>query len=87
MGGHAALVLDETRQPPPGAHRIGTKTLDHRVVDDLLQPPAMDGELRHVVARMHPAQLAPDLLALPGEVGQLPCAHRHLVERVEQPKL
>src|SRR5204862_1215067 len=49
--------------------------------------PAMDRELRHVVARVEPARLAPDLLAEAIGVEQLVRADRHGVESFEQAEL
>ena len=62
----------------PGAHRLP----DHR-----LQPAAVDGELRDVIACVGPAQLAPDLLPEPVGVEQLVGSDAHGVEPLEQPEL
>ncbi len=45
-----ALVLHEPLQPEPRAHRAGTESRDDFVVDHLLQPAAMNRELRIVEA-------------------------------------
>ena len=59
----------------------------HGVVDHALQPAAMDGELRDLVARIGAARLAPDLLAEPVGVDQLVGADADRIEPVEQPEL
>src|SRR5262249_6688671 len=59
----------------------------HRLVDDRLQPAAMDGELRHLVAGVGAAQLAPDLLTEAVGVKQLVGSDPHRVETIEQPEL
>ena len=56
----------------------------HRLVDHALQPAAMDRELRHVVAGVEAARLAPDLLAEAVGVDQLVGADRDRVEPVQQ---
>src|SRR5512144_2618127 len=58
----------------------------HRVINDALQPPAMDRELRHVVAGIGAARLAPDLLAEAIGVDQLEGPDRHRIEPFEQTK-
>ena len=50
--------------------------LDHRVAQHALQHAAVDRELRHGVAGVQPAQLAPHLLAEAVHVDQLVGAHR-----------
>ena len=87
MRGDPRLVLHETGHPAPGADRVGAQPLDHRVVQHLLQPPAMDRELRHLVTRMHATQLGPDLLSLLGEVTQLARPHAHGVQCRQQPQV
>lgn len=84
MRRYARLVLDETGKPQPGQHRVRSHALDHRVVKHLLEPAAMDGKLGVLVACVHAAKLAPDLLALAGQVTQFPCSQPHLVETRQQ---
>ena len=59
----------------------------HRLEDRALQPAAVDRELRHVVAGVEAARLAPDLLAEPVGVDQLEGADADGVEPVEQTEL
>src|ERR1700728_5228616 len=56
----------------------------HRLVNHALQPAAMDGELRNVVAGVEPARLAPNLLSKPVVVEQLVGPDCHGVQAVEQ---
>ena len=84
IGGDAALVLGEGAEPAAGADGIRAQPLDHGLMDDALQPPAVDRELRHVVAGIEAALLVPDLLAVAGQIEQLMGADRDLVEPVQQ---
>ena len=61
------------------AHREA-EPLDGGVEQDLLQDAAMDRELRPFVAGFQPARLAPDRLAVLGEVGKFPRTHAGRVE-------
>src|SRR5262245_42556432 len=72
-----AMAGMNARLAEPGAHRL---------VDDRLQPAAMDGELRHLVAGIGAAQLAPDLLP-ETVVEQLVGSDPHRVETIEQSEL
>ena len=58
-----------------------------RLIDHSLQPAAMDRELRHVVAGIEPARLAPDLLAEAVQVEQLVGADRDGVEPFQEAEL
>jgi hypothetical protein len=67
----AAVVL---REPPQPVARMDAVPADPRprgLVEHALQPAAVDGELRVVVARVEATGLAPDLLAEPVGVDQL----------------
>src|SRR5271166_1067344 len=55
-----------------------------RLMDDALQMPAMNRELRHVIAGIRSARLAPDLLTEAVGVEELECADRDLVEPIEE---
>src|SRR5260221_10594932 len=57
------------------------------LVNDRLQPAAMDRELRHLVAGVGPAQLAPDLLPEAVGIEQLVGSDSHRVEAIEQSEL
>jgi hypothetical protein len=70
MRDDAALVLDEALQLQAGAYRAGPHFGEHFVVDDFLQLPAMDRELRKVEAGVRAALFAPHLLAKPADVVQ-----------------
>ena len=84
MRDDAALVLQESLQPQPRADRAGAEFGDHRVVDQLLQPAAMDRELRIVEAGVGAAQFAPHLLPEPADIVQLLGADPRRVERRQQ---
>src|SRR5712691_7129599 len=86
IGGHAAFILAKRAEPVAGVDAGLAEPRPHRVIDDALQPPAMDGELRHVVARVGAARLAPDLLAEAVGVDQLVGPDRHRIETIEQAK-
>src|SRR6185437_6135307 len=49
-----------------------------------LQPAAMDGKLRHLMAGIEAALLMPDLLAMPRQIEQLIGANRDLVEPIQK---
>jgi len=85
--GHAAFVLAKRAEPMSGMDARLAKPGAHRLPDHRLQPAAVDGELRDVIARIGPAQLAPDLLAEPVGVDQLAGPHRDRVELPQQPEL
>src|SRR6187200_1695145 len=68
----------DARLAEPGAHRLP----DHR-----LQPAAVNGELRNVIARIGPAQLPPDLLAEAVGVEQFVGPDSHRIEPIEQSEL
>ena len=59
----------------------------HCLIDHALQPAAMDGELRDVIAGIEPARLAPDLLAEAVGVKQLVGADRDRVEPLQQAEI
>ena len=84
IGGDAALVLRERTEPAAGVDGVIAQPLDHGLMDDALQPAAMDRELRHVVAGIEPALFVPDFLAVAGQIKQLVGADRDLVEPVQQ---
>ena len=64
--------------------RVSAEPLDDRVADHALQPAAVDRELRHLVAGVEAARLAPDLLAEAVEIEQLVGADGGGVEPLEQ---
>jgi hypothetical protein len=83
-GRDPALIGGEGGKATAGADRARAEPLLDRPVDDPLQASAVDGELRHVVAGVDPARLAPDLLAEAVRVDQLARADRGGVELVEK---
>src|SRR5262249_5904938 len=87
IGAHAAFVLAKMSQAMAGMNARLAEPGAHRLVDDRLQPAAMDGELRHLVAGIGAAQLAPDLLPETVGVEQLVGSDPHRVETREQPEL
>lgn len=87
VGRHPALVLTKRAEPMAGVNARLADARPRGVIDDALQPAAMNGELRHLVARIGAARLAPDLLAEAVGVDELVGPDRHRVEPVEQPKL
>src|SRR4029453_18172445 len=70
-GFDGAFLLREGREYVARAHRSPPQPLDRRVAQHALQLAAVDRELRHLVAGLHPARLAPDLLAEAVGVDQL----------------
>ena len=87
IGGDAALVLGETAEPMAGVQAAFAEPRAHRLVDHALQAAAMDRELRHVVAGVEAARLAPDLLAEAVGVDQLVGADADRVEPLQQAEL
>ena len=86
-GGDAALVLPEAAEAAAGVDAAFAEPRAHRLIDHALQPAAMDRELRHVIARVDAARLAPDLLAEAVGVDQFKGADRDRVEPLHQPEL
>ena len=82
--GDAAIVLSEGAEPAIQMNARFTQAGARRLVDDVLQPAAMDRELRNVVAGIEAARLAPDLLAEAIGIDELVGADRDRVEPVEQ---
>ncbi len=66
---------------------VAAETHRGGVEQDLLQRAAVDRELRPFVAGLQPARLAPDRLAMLGEIGELLGTHARGRELVEQAKL
>src|SRR5262245_61848270 len=87
VGAHAGFVLTEVPETMPGMDARLPKTGADCLVDDGLQAAAMDRELRHLVARVGSAQIAPDLLPEPVGVEQLVGSDPHRIEAIEQSKL
>ena len=84
IGGDAAFVLGIGAEPVAGVEAIFAEPRPRRLIDHAVQAAAMDRELRHVVAGVEPARLAPDLLAEAVHVEQLVGADRHCVEALQE---
>ena len=84
MRGDAAFVLKEPGETHARPNRVGAEFGDDGVVYDLLQPPAMNRELRVFEARIGASRLAPDLLAEPIDVNQFLGADGDRVERGQE---
>ena len=84
MRDHAALMLRERAEPAAGVDGLGPQALLDRAMDHALQAAAMHRELRHVVAGIEPARLAPDFLAVAIEIIQHVGANGGGVEPVQQ---
>src|SRR5215470_9612093 len=87
ISAHAAFILAKVSEAMAGMDARLAEPSAHRLVNDRLQPATMDGELRHLVAGVGAAQLAPDLLAEAVGVKQLVGSDPHRVETSEQPEL
>src|SRR3954465_2426527 len=85
--GHPAFARAKRAEPMSGMNARLAKPGAHRLPDHRLQPAAVDGELRDVIARIGPAQLAPYLLAETVGVEQLVGSDPHRIEPIEQSKL
>ena len=86
IGRDASFILHKAGKPSAGDHRLGAGAFDKCIKEKFLQPAAVDGELRHLMAGMHAAQLGPDFLSGFGEIGQATGTQSHLVERAEKAK-
>src|ERR1700693_1668057 len=84
IGGDAALVLGEGAKPTSRVDGALPQPLLDGVVDYALQPAAMDRELRHVVAGLDAADVAPDFLAMTVEIIEHIGADRDVVELLQQ---
>jgi len=84
IGCHATFVLGEGAEPAAGVDRILAQPLLDGAVDHALQPAAMDRELRHVVAGIDAAHVAPDFLAVAIEVIKHVGADRDVIELLQE---
>src|SRR5580704_1640859 len=66
--GHPALVLGEGPELATGVNGFLAEPLLDGLKDHVLQPAAVDRELRHVMAGVDAANVAPDLLAMAIEI-------------------
>src|ERR1700722_8317554 len=86
MRGDAALVLAEGPEPAAGVNRVRAQPFLDGAVNHALQPAAMDRELRHVMAGVDAADVAPDFLAMAIEIIEHIGADRDVVELLQQTK-
>jgi hypothetical protein len=84
MRDHAALVLRERAETATGMDRLRPEPFLDGTMDHALQPAAMNGELRHVVAGIEAARLAPHFLAVAVEIIQLVGANSGSIEPIQQ---
>ena len=87
VGGHTRLVLPVRSETVAGVDVFFAEPRTDGLVDDAVQPPAMDGELRELVACVSTTQLAPDFLAETVGVEELVGADADHVEPAEQIEL
>ena len=87
IGGDAALVLLEVTEPVPCMQTAFAEPRTHRLINHALQPAAMHGELRHVVAGVDAARLAPYLLTEAIGIDQFVGADRDGIEPLQQAEL
>jgi hypothetical protein len=87
IGAHAGLILAKMPEPVVGVDARLAEAGADRLVDDRLQPAAMDGKLRHLIAGVGAAQLAPDLLPEAVGIEQLVGADSRRIEAIEQPQV
>src|SRR5262249_30362685 len=70
-----------------GEDILVAETFGRGIEQDLLQRAAMDRELRPFITGVQSTRLAPDRLAVLGEIGELLGAHARCRELIEQPEL
>src|SRR5271155_923808 len=84
MRGHPALVLGEGTEAMAGVNDFLAETLFDRLENDVLQSPAVDRKLRHIVAGIDAANVAPDFLAMAVEIIKHVGADRDVVELLQE---
>src|ERR1700722_8511568 len=84
IGGDAAFVLGIGAEPMAGVEARFAEPRPRRLIEHAMEAAAMNRELRHIVAGVEPARLAPDLLAEPVHVEQLMGADRHRIEALQE---
>ena len=87
IGAHAGFVLAKVAEPMAGVNARFAEPRAERLIDDGLQPAAMDRKLRHLITGVGAAQFAPDLLPEAVGVEQLVGSDPDRVEAIEQPQL
>src|SRR5262245_55021001 len=86
-GTDGALTLAKGGEKVARMDRLAPKPFDGGIAQHALQATAVDRQLRHLVACLEPARLAPDLLTEAVGIDQLARAHADRVEALEQPEL
>ena len=86
-GFDGSFLLREGGEYVARVHGRAPQPLDHGIAQHALQVAAVDGKLRHFVAGLQAARLAPDFLAEAVGVDQLARADGDLVEPRQQPEL
>src|SRR5271168_5603623 len=84
MRGHPALVLRKGAQLATGVNGFLAEPLFDRPENDVLQSPAVDRKLRHVVAGIDAANVAPDFLAMAVEIIQHVGTDRDVIELLQE---
>src|SRR3954451_4647417 len=84
IGADAVGCLRPAAEMMAGEDVLWPQAFGRGIEQDLMQRAAMDRELRPFVSGLKPARLAPDRLAVLGEILELPGAHAAGVELVEQ---
>src|SRR5262249_25769673 len=84
IGGNAGFILAERAKAIAGMDVLLANPLRLGVMDHALHPAAMDRKLRQIITGIHPARLAPDLLAEAIGIEQLVSADRDRIEPLQQ---
>ena len=84
MASTRSASLDVADQPPISARCRCTETFGRCLPQHGVQPAAMDGELRHVVAGVQASRLRPDRLPEMVGIGQLPRPYADRVQTGQQ---
>src|SRR5262249_4044725 len=84
---NAMRCFSPIAQMMAGKDIFAAQPLDCGLEKDLLQPPAMNRELRPFITGLQAARLAPDRLAALGEVGKFAGSHARGLELIEKPEL
>src|ERR1700727_2285979 len=86
MRGHPALVLGESAEAMTGVNDFLAEPLLDRPENDVLQAAAVDRELRHVMAGIDAANVAPNFLTMSIEIIKHVGTDRDVVELLQQTK-
>src|SRR5215469_9466298 len=86
IGGDAGFILAKGAEAMPGMDAMLADAFADGVVDHALQSAAMNRKLRHVIAGVEPARLAPDFLAEAIGIEQLVSADRDRIESLQKPE-